>query len=394
MTSDVKIGQGSTLWGVAKRQLQEQTGQQKVSNQQIVDAMKEIAKANGYEDGDFEACAKDKFFGYKEGDKIKVPGLCIENGQVSTVAEEEAPDENTPVTAGGTGEAEETGEAAETAEAAKKNTTLGATGTLLAKGALKTAGPTIAKHAKKRAEKAGRAIVKQAKNVKGKVIKAKAQHVRNSAAAKLHDARKARDKFNAEEKKLKDLKEQRKAASQKLAAERKRSYKLDANGKKITSKKRLEARRNAKNARVSKAQEELKKLNKQISAQQSKVNKLRKAKNAALAAAKTAQKKAGKVAGKATGKAAGKAAGKEAAKVVAQKAGKAAGKSLLKKIPGVSFFVGAAFAIDRVMHGDYTGAVMEVASGAAGCIPGVGTAASVGIDIAIGAKDMHDEGVF
>jgi hypothetical protein len=40
------------------------------------------------------------------------------------------------------------------------------------------------------------------------------------------------------------------------------------------------------------------------------------------------------------------------------------------------------------MDGDYAGAAMELASGAAGTIPGIGTAASVGIDTALAAKDM------
>ena len=43
------------------------------------------------------------------------------------------------------------------------------------------------------------------------------------------------------------------------------------------------------------------------------------------------------------------------------------------------------------MSGDFAGAGMEVASGLAGTIPGVGTAASVGIDAALAAKDA---GVF
>jgi hypothetical protein len=37
--------------------------------------------------------------------------------------------------------------------------------------------------------------------------------------------------------------------------------------------------------------------------------------------------------------------------------------------------------------GDISGAAMEAASGAAGTIPGIGTAASVGIDMALAAKD-------
>ena len=73
----------------------------------------------------------------------------------------------------------------------------------------------------------------------------------------------------------------------------------------------------------------------------------------------------------------------------AEKAGaKALGKSLLKKIPGVGLAVGGAFAIDRAIHGDFLGAGGELASGAASLIPGVGTAASIGIDAALAARDM------
>ena len=42
------------------------------------------------------------------------------------------------------------------------------------------------------------------------------------------------------------------------------------------------------------------------------------------------------------------------------------------------------------MSGDISGAAMEVASGAASTIPGAGTAASVGIDAALAAKDIKN----
>ena len=88
-------------------------------------------------------------------------------------------------------------------------------------------------------------------------------------------------------------------------------------------------------------------------------------------------KKGGKP-GKETGK-----AGKAVAKGI--------GKSLLKKIPIVGAVAGLAYGASRAMSGDFAGAGMEVASGLAGTIPGVGTAASVGIDAALAAKDA---GVF
>jgi hypothetical protein len=82
----------------------------------------------------------------------------------------------------------------------------------------------------------------------------------------------------------------------------------------------------------------------------------------------------------------GKETGK-ASKAVA----KGIGKSLLKKIPVIGAVAGLAYGASRAMSGDFAGAGMEVASGLAGTVPGVGTAASVGIDAALAAKDA---GVF
>ena len=70
-------------------------------------------------------------------------------------------------------------------------------------------------------------------------------------------------------------------------------------------------------------------------------------------------------------------------------AGKAVGKSLLKKVPLLGLGVSALFAAQRAMAGDIVGAGMELASGAASTVPGLGTAASVGIDAALMAKDMQ-----
>lgn len=89
---------------------------------------------------------------------------------------------------------------------------------------------------------------------------------------------------------------------------------------------------------------------------------------------------------KTIGKTAAKAIGKTAAKTVGKTAGKAVGKSLLKKIPGLSLGAGCFFAWQRIKDKDYLGAVGEVASGICGCIPGLGTAASVGIDTALAAQ--------
>lgn len=72
-------------------------------------------------------------------------------------------------------------------------------------------------------------------------------------------------------------------------------------------------------------------------------------------------------------------------------AGKAIGKSLIKKVPLLGLGVSALFAAQRAMAGDIVGAGMELASGAASTVPGLGTAASVGIDAALMAKDMQDQ---
>ena len=83
-----EVKQHSTLWGVVKNKLQKAQGEgSKVTNQQIVDAMKAIANQNGYGD-DFDQYAKDNF---KTGNKIDIPGLCIEHGEVKIVEDEEVP---------------------------------------------------------------------------------------------------------------------------------------------------------------------------------------------------------------------------------------------------------------------------------------------------------------
>lgn len=93
-----------------------------------------------------------------------------------------------------------------------------------------------------------------------------------------------------------------------------------------------------------------------------------------------------------------KAAEKQAVKTAGKSATKAAGKSLLKtgfksavkKIPVLGALAGGLFAIPRLLKGDWAGAGLEVASGAASLVPGAGTAASIGIDAALAAKDMKD----
>ena len=110
------------------------------------------------------------------------------------------------------------------------------------------------------------------------------------------------------------------------------------------------------------------------------------AKASAKAVSKAVTKKAAKEAVKAGIKAGAKAGAKTAGKAV----GKAAGKSLLKKIPLIGLGAGLIFGAGRALSGDWTGALGEVASGAASTIPGIGTAASVAIDAGLAARDIHN----
>jgi spore germination cell wall hydrolase CwlJ-like protein len=100
------------------------------------------------------------------------------------------------------------------------------------------------------------------------------------------------------------------------------------------------------------------------------------------------------------GKLAGGMGTKLGAKLGATAVGKVAGgalaKSLGKKIPLVGLGLGAVFAAQRAMQGDFLGAGLELASGAASTVPGIGTAGSVGIDAALAARDvmsMQDGGI-
>lgn len=114
------------------------------------------------------------------------------------------------------------------------------------------------------------------------------------------------------------------------------------------------------------------------------------AKATSKAAGKTTEKAAEKAAGKAASKAAGKAATKSVGKAAAKTGAKALGKSLLKKIPGIGLLSGLVFGVGRALKGDWSGAALEVASGAASTIPGIGTGASIALDAALAAKDIHN----
>jgi hypothetical protein len=96
--------------------------------------------------------------------------------------------------------------------------------------------------------------------------------------------------------------------------------------------------------------------------------------------------------GKEVAKGAEKVVAKEGTKIAektAIKAGeKTLAKGLIKKLPVIGLLAGVGFGISRMMDGDKVGAMGEVASGAASMIPGIGTAASLGIDGALLARDI------
>ena len=60
----------------------------------------------------------------------------------------------------------------------------------------------------------------------------------------------------------------------------------------------------------------------------------------------------------------------------------------LKKVPFLGALAGLGYGINRAMGGDFVGATMDVASGLASIVPGFGTAASLGIDAALVARDV------
>lgn len=94
----------------------------------------------------------------------------------------------------------------------------------------------------------------------------------------------------------------------------------------------------------------------------------------------------------AVGEAGEVAAKKAVTKAAAKGAAKSGGKILAKSIPFLGLIVGAGFAAHRVMKGDWAGAGLELAAGAASTFlpPGFGTAATVAIEGALIAKDIRD----
>jgi len=109
---------------------------------------------------------------------------------------------------------------------------------------------------------------------------------------------------------------------------------------------------------------------------------------AAQSAVKAGTATATKTATKSVTKSATKAGTKAVTKTVGKTAAKTLGKSILKKIPGVGLLAGLYFAGEKLLEGDFAGAGLEAASGAASLIPGFGTAASIAIDAGIAARDI------
>jgi len=72
---------------------------------------------------------------------------------------------------------------------------------------------------------------------------------------------------------------------------------------------------------------------------------------------------------------------------------KGSGKMFAKKIPIIGLGLGLIFAAQRAMAGDWVGAGAEIASGAASTLPGWGTAASIGIDATLMARDIKNANI-
>ena len=88
-----------------------------------------------------------------------------------------------------------------------------------------------------------------------------------------------------------------------------------------------------------------------------------------------------------------KAIAKTGGKGLMKGLGKFGGKSFLKKIPIVGLGLGAAFAAGRLLSNppDWMGAALDLGSGAASMIPGVGTAVSLAMDAGTMVRD-HKKG--
>ena len=83
---------------------------------------------------------------------------------------------------------------------------------------------------------------------------------------------------------------------------------------------------------------------------------------------------------------------KNGGKAAVETGGKTVGKSLFKKLPlGIGALIGTGFAINKLMKGEYRSAALEFASGLVSTFPGIGTAASFGIDAINAALDSDKD---
>ncbi|OWF35903.1 uncharacterized protein LOC110442377 [Mizuhopecten yessoensis] len=85
-----------------------------------------------------------------------------------------------------------------------------------------------------------------------------------------------------------------------------------------------------------------------------------------------------------------KMAAKQTAKQGAKGASKGVAKTTAKAVPFLGLVVGTGFAIWRLAEGDVAGAGLEIASGAASCAPGAGTATALAIDASLLVKDVKN----
>ena len=109
--------------------------------------------------------------------------------------------------------------------------------------------------------------------------------------------------------------------------------------------------------------------------------------------AKTALKKS--AASTAT-RSAAKATAKNVTKAAAKKAGTTMGKSFLKKIPLLGMVISGGLAAMEIWQGGLNArsiarAGAQLASGAASIVPGIGTAASIAIDVALAGEDIYHD---
>ena len=79
------------------------------------------------------------------------------------------------------------------------------------------------------------------------------------------------------------------------------------------------------------------------------------------------------------------------AELLVKEGEKGVAKTLGKKIPGVALLIGGYFAWDRFSKGDMDGAKAELESGAVAGLPGIGTMASVAMDVSLLERDKIRE---